>query len=133
MGTFPIPPLDVPHPFVSLINMISTSVHKTPTSYNPSMVPNLDDHLRYRDEMPLSPIKSAYQCIQSTTPATPSLGDLSPDPFRVIFCYVYGRHPLGGWTSSFHPLRGTTHHRRLPTNLDLIDHCHHFYCSRVYT
>jgi hypothetical protein len=40
------------------------------------------DHLRYGDEMPLSPVESAYQAIQL---ATPSLGDLSPDPFCVIF------------------------------------------------
>jgi hypothetical protein len=49
------------------------------------MVPNPDDHLHYDDEMPLSPVESAYQAIQSTTPSTPSLGDLSPDPFRIIF------------------------------------------------
>jgi hypothetical protein len=48
------------------------------------MVPNLGDHLRYGNEMPLSPVESAYQSIQSTTPSTPSLGDLSSDPFRVI-------------------------------------------------
>jgi hypothetical protein len=29
MGTFSIPPPDVPHPFVTPINMISTSVHGT--------------------------------------------------------------------------------------------------------
>ena len=85
MGTFPIPPLDVPHLFVASINMISTSVHRTPTSYDPWMVPNPDDHLRYGDEMPLSPVESAYQSIQSETPSTPSLGDLSLDPFCIIF------------------------------------------------
>jgi hypothetical protein len=82
MCTFPIPPPNVPHPFVASINMISTSVHGTPASYDPWMVPNPDDHLRYGDEIPLSPIKSTYQAIQS---ATSSLGDLSLDPFRVIF------------------------------------------------
>jgi hypothetical protein len=46
------------------------------------MVPNPSDYLRYGDKMPLSPVESTYQAIQS---ATPSLGDLSPDPFRVIF------------------------------------------------
>jgi hypothetical protein len=85
MGTFPIPPPDVPHPFIASINMISTSVRETPASYDPWIVPNPDDHLRYGDQMPLSPVESAYQAIQSTTPSTPSLGDLSPDPFRVIF------------------------------------------------
>jgi hypothetical protein len=35
--------------------------------------------------MPLSPVKSAYQAIQSTTPSTPSRGELSPYPFHVIF------------------------------------------------
>jgi hypothetical protein len=85
MGAFPIPPPYVPHPFVTSINMISTSVHGTPVSYDPWMVPNPDDHLRYGDEMPLSLVKSAYQAIQSTTPSTPSLGDLSLNPFCVIF------------------------------------------------
>jgi hypothetical protein len=64
MGTFPIPPPDVPHPFVALINMISTSVHGTPSSYDPWMVPNPYDHLRYGDKMPLSLVESAYQAIQ---------------------------------------------------------------------
>jgi hypothetical protein len=85
MGTFPIPQPNVPHPYVTSINMISTSIHRTPASHNPWMVPNLGDHLRYGDEMPLSSVKSAYQDIQSATPPTPSLGDLSPDPFHVIF------------------------------------------------
>jgi hypothetical protein len=75
MGTFSIPPPDVPHPSVVSINMISTSIHGTPASHDPWMVPNPDDHLRYSDEMPLSPVESAYQAIQSTTPSTPSLGD----------------------------------------------------------
>jgi hypothetical protein len=85
MGIFPIPPLDVPHLSVASINMISTSIQGTPASHDPWTVPNPDDHLRYNDEMPLSPVESAYQSIQSTTPSTPSLGDLSPDPFCVIF------------------------------------------------
>jgi hypothetical protein len=85
MGTFPIPPPDVPHPSVTSINMISTSIHGTPTSHDPWMVPNPDDHLRYGDEMSLSLVESAYQAIQLATPSTPSLGDLSPDPFHVIF------------------------------------------------
>jgi hypothetical protein len=85
MGTFPIPPPDVPHPFFASINMISTSIHGTPASYDPWMVPNPDNHLHYGDEMPLSPVESTYQAIQSTTLSTPSLGHLSPDPFHVIF------------------------------------------------
>jgi hypothetical protein len=85
MGTFPIPPPDVPHPFVTSINMISNSIHGTPMSYDPWMVPNPGDHLRYGDEMPLSLVESAYQAIQSATLSTLSLGDLSPDPFHIIF------------------------------------------------
>jgi hypothetical protein len=49
------------------------------------MVPNPSDHLCYGDEMPLSLVESAYQAIQSATPSTPSLGDLSPYPFQFIF------------------------------------------------
>jgi hypothetical protein len=36
----PIPPPDVPHPFFTLINMISTSIHRNPASYDPWIVPN---------------------------------------------------------------------------------------------
>jgi hypothetical protein len=64
---------------------ISTSIHGTPVPYDLWMVPNPDDHLCYGNEMPLSPVESSYQAIQSATPSTPSLGDLSPDPFHVIF------------------------------------------------
>jgi len=85
MGTFPIPPPNVPHPFFASINMISTSVHGTPASHDPWMVPNPDEHLCYGDKMPLSLVKFTYHFIQSATPSTPSLGDLSPDPFCVIF------------------------------------------------
>jgi hypothetical protein len=77
MGTLPIPPPDVPHPFVTSINMISTSIHKTPASYDPWMVPKSGDHLLNGDEMPLSLVESAYQAIQSATPCPPSLGALS--------------------------------------------------------
>jgi hypothetical protein len=64
MGTFPIPPPDVPHSSVASINMISTSIHGTPASHDPWMVPNPGDHIRYGDTMPLSPVESAYQAIQ---------------------------------------------------------------------
>jgi hypothetical protein len=60
MGTFPIPPPDVPHSSVTSINMISTLIHETPASHDPWMVPDPNDHLRYDNEMPLSPIESAY-------------------------------------------------------------------------
>jgi hypothetical protein len=85
MGTFPIPPLNVLPPLVASINMISTSIRKNPASSNPWIVPEPGDYLHYGDQMPLSPVESAYQAIQSTDPSTPSLGDLSPDPFHVIF------------------------------------------------
>jgi hypothetical protein len=85
MGTFPIPPLDVLHPFVASINMISTSVHETPVSYDLWIVTNLGDHLCYGDQIPLSPIESTYQAIQSATPSTSSLGELFLDPFHIIF------------------------------------------------
>jgi hypothetical protein len=85
MGTFPIPPPDVPHSFIASINMISTSIHELHASHDLWIVPNPGDHLRYGDEMPLSLVNSAYQEIQLETPSTPSLGELSPDPFHVIF------------------------------------------------
>jgi hypothetical protein len=85
MGTFPIPPPDVPLPSVASINMISTLPHELPTSHDPWIVPNLGDHFRFGDEMSLSPVESTYHAIQSATPSTPSLDELSPNPFRVIF------------------------------------------------
>jgi hypothetical protein len=85
MGTFSIPPLDVPPPLVASINMISTFVLETPTSSDPWIVGEPDDYLCYGDQMPLSLVESAYKTIQSTNPSYPSLGDSSPDPFHIIF------------------------------------------------
>jgi hypothetical protein len=85
MGMFPIPPPNVPPPLVASINMISTSVRPTYLSSDPWIIPEPSDYPRYRNQMPLSPIESAYQSIQSTTPFTPSLGDSSPDPFHAVF------------------------------------------------
>jgi hypothetical protein len=85
MGTFPIPLPDVPHPSVASINMISTIPHILPMSHDPWIVLDPGDHLRFGDVMLLSPVESTYQAIQSATPSTSSLDELSPDPFRVIF------------------------------------------------
>jgi hypothetical protein len=85
MGTFPIPPPDVPCSSIASINMISTLPHELPASDDPWIVPDPGDHLRFDDEMSLSPFESAYQAIQSATPSTPSLDELSPVPSRVIF------------------------------------------------
>jgi hypothetical protein len=85
MGTFPIPPPDVPRSSVASINMISTFPHELPVSHDPWIVSDPGDHLRYGDEMSLSPVESTYQDIQLATPSTPSLGELSPNHFRVIF------------------------------------------------
>jgi hypothetical protein len=74
MGNFPIPPPDILPPFVASINMISTTVRETPASYDPWVVPSPGDYPHYSDKMPLSPVESAYQVIQSAT-----------DPFHVIF------------------------------------------------
>jgi hypothetical protein len=60
MGTFPIPLPDVPHSSIASINMISTSIHGTPASQDPWMVPDPGNHLHYSDEMSLSLVESAY-------------------------------------------------------------------------
>jgi hypothetical protein len=85
MGNFPIPLPDGPRSLVASINMISTLPHELPASHDPWIVPDPGDHLRFGDAMSLSPVEYAYQAIQSVPPSTPSLGELSPDPFRVIF------------------------------------------------
>jgi hypothetical protein len=85
MGTFPIPPPDIPPSFVTSINMISTGVHETPESYDPWVVPHSGDYLCYDDKMSLSLVESTYQAIQLTTHSPPSLYDTPPDPFHVIF------------------------------------------------
>jgi hypothetical protein len=84
MGTFPIPPPDVPPPLVASINMISTSVHETHSSSDPWIILKPSDYSRYGDQMPLSQVESSYHAIQSNDPTTP-LGDSSPNPFHVIF------------------------------------------------
>jgi hypothetical protein len=86
MGTFPIPPPpDIPRPSVASINMISTVPHELPVSADPWIVPDPRDHVRFGDVMPLSPVESAYQAIQSETLTTSSLEELSPNSFHVIF------------------------------------------------
>jgi hypothetical protein len=84
MGTFPIPPPDVPPPLVASINMISTSVHETLASFDPWIVLAPGDYLHYGNQIPLSPVEYAYQAIQSANPSTTSLDDSSPDPFHII-------------------------------------------------
>jgi hypothetical protein len=65
--------------------MISTSFCETPVSHDPWIVPDPDDYLRYGEQIPLSPVESAYQAIQLATPSTPSFCDSSLDRFHVIF------------------------------------------------
>jgi hypothetical protein len=73
MGTFPIPPPDVPCLSVSSINMISTLIHGTPVSHDPWIVPNLGYHLHYGDEMSfnrqplLTPLLVSYLQILSVS------------------------------------------------------------------
>ena len=63
MGTFPIPPPNIPPPLVASINMISTSIRETHLSSNPWLIPEPGDYSRYGDQIPLSPIESTYQAI----------------------------------------------------------------------
>jgi hypothetical protein len=88
MGTFLIPPPDVPPPLVASINMISTSIRETHSSSDPWIIPEPGDDSRYGDQIPLSLIESTYQAIQSASHSTPSLSDSSPNPFHVIFPIV---------------------------------------------
>jgi hypothetical protein len=85
MGTFPIPPPDIPPPFVASINMISTTNGETPEYYDPWIVPCSDDYLHYDDRIPLSLVELAYHVFQSETPCPHSLCDMSHDSFHVIF------------------------------------------------
>jgi hypothetical protein len=86
MGTFPIPPPpNIPSPLVASINMISTVPRNLPVSDDPWIVPDPGDHVRFGNVMPLSPVESAYQDIQSANPTTSSCEELSPDPFRIVF------------------------------------------------
>jgi hypothetical protein len=85
MGTFPIPPPDIPPTFVASIDMISTTIFETTNSYEPWVVHGPGDYLCYGNKMPLSPVESIYQDIQLENPSSPSLCDLYPDPFHVIF------------------------------------------------
>jgi hypothetical protein len=86
MGTFLIPPPpSIPSPLVASINMISTIPHELPVYVDPWIVPDPGDHVRFGDIMPLTPVESAYQAIQSASHTTSSCEELSPDPFCVVF------------------------------------------------
>jgi hypothetical protein len=85
MGTFPIPPPNVPRPSVASIHMISTVPHELLVSSDPWIIPDPSDHLRFGDAVPLSSVESAYHAIQMATPFMSSLDELSLDPFRVVF------------------------------------------------
>jgi hypothetical protein len=85
MGTFPIPPPDIPPLFVASINMISITIGETSESCDPWIEPRFDDYLCYDDQIPLSPVELAYQVIQSTIPSHHPLLDTSSDPFHVVF------------------------------------------------
>jgi hypothetical protein len=71
--------------FVLKIIQITTVTHELLVSVDPWVVPDLGDHVHFDDVMPLSPVESAYQAIQSSTPTTSYFDELSPDPFRVVF------------------------------------------------
>jgi hypothetical protein len=138
MGTFPIPPLDVPRPLVASINMISTMPHELPVSSDPWIVPNPGDHTRFGDVMPLSLVESSYHAIQSETPSTPSLDELSSDPFHVIFptdemiMSVMEDTPWDdGHIVPYYFWNNT--HLELPTDFASIDRCCHIDCSWIYT
>jgi hypothetical protein len=60
MGTFPIPPPNVPPPLVASINMISTSICENPVSSDPWIVLAPGDYICYGDQMLLSLVESAY-------------------------------------------------------------------------
>jgi hypothetical protein len=85
MGTFHIPPPNIPPTFLASINMMPTIFLENTESYDPWIVPSIGYYLRYDNHMTLSPIKSSYQAIQSETPSPPFLCDTSPDLFHVIF------------------------------------------------
>jgi hypothetical protein len=85
MGMFPIPPPDIPPPLAASINMISTFVRENHLSYDPWLIDEPGDYSHYGNQIPLSPIESAYKAIQSTSPSTPSLDNSSLDPFHMDF------------------------------------------------
>jgi hypothetical protein len=73
MGTFPIPPPpNLSNLSVASINMISTVPHELPVSADPWIVPEPGDYVCFGNVMPLSPIESDYQAIQSATLLTDS-------------------------------------------------------------
>jgi hypothetical protein len=65
--------------------MISNSVGEIPESYDPWIVPSLEEFPRYGDQIPLSPVELTYQDIQWEYPSSLSSFDTSPDPFHTIF------------------------------------------------
>ena len=65
--------------------MISTSVGEIHESYDPWIVPSLEECLFYGDQILLSSFELTYQDIQLTSPSSHSPFDTSLDPFHMIF------------------------------------------------
>jgi hypothetical protein len=63
MGTFPIPPPDIPPPFATSINMILNSVSETDESYDPWIVHISGDFPHYDDRMALSLVEFSCKAI----------------------------------------------------------------------
>jgi len=74
MGTFPLPPPDIPLT-VTQVNMILTDTSKSLDSYDPWVVPSPYEYEIYGDRIPLTLIEISYQEIQSTYVAASNTSD----------------------------------------------------------
>jgi hypothetical protein len=82
MGTFPTPlPLTTHH--ISTIDMISTMAYQSLESSNPWIVPSPLEFNALGDTMPLSPAKTSYVAIQSTSPSSDDQHLLAPDSYSM--------------------------------------------------
>jgi hypothetical protein len=82
MGTFPTPLPPTTH-HVATINMISTMVYQSLESSDPWIVPSPLEFDALGDTMPLSPAKTSYVSIQSTSPSSDDQHLLAPDSYSM--------------------------------------------------
>jgi hypothetical protein len=82
MGTFPTP-LPLNTHYISTVDMISTMAYQSLKSFDPWIVPSPLEFNALGDTMPLSPSKTSYISIQSTSPSSDDQHLLAPNSYSM--------------------------------------------------
>jgi hypothetical protein len=80
MGTFPTPLPPITH-HISIVDMILIAAYQSLESSNPWIVPSPLEFDALGDTVPLSPAKTSYVVVQSTSPSSYDQHLLVPDNY----------------------------------------------------